>query len=126
MTTKVRGYVTGLAKHLVIMCALMWLFTCVSTEVCWSDYYSGLTPCYIVDTDMAFHLSLTCVSTEVLGQTTRHVKRLVTLWTLIWLFTCVSTEVRGQITRHVKRLVTLWTLIWLFTCVSTEGAWSDY
>ena len=45
------------------------------------------------------------------GQTTRHVKRLVTLWTLIWLFTCVSTEVLGQMNSLVKRLVTSWTLM---------------
>ena len=53
-------------------------------------------------------------------------KRLVTLWTLIWLFACVSTEVRGQTTRHVKRLVTLWALIYGFHLCEYGGARSDY
>ena len=115
MNMKVRGYFTGLAKHLVIMCALMWLFTCLSTEA--PDQTTRHVKRLVTLWTVIW--LFTCVSTEVLGQIIGLVKRLVTLWTLIWLFTCVSTEVPGQTTILVKRLVILCTLMWLFTCMST-------
>ena len=65
-------------------------------------------------------MAFSCVSSEVPGQMTQLVKRLVTLCSLIWLFTCVSTEMRGQTPQLVKRLVRLCSLVWPFTCVSSE------
>ena len=92
------GQISRLVKRLVTLCALIWLFTCVSSEVL--GQISRLVKRLV--TLCALIWLFTCVSSEVLGQISRLVKRLVTLCTLIWLFTCVSSEVLGQSTRMVK------------------------
>ena len=77
-----RGQTTQLVKRLVTLCTLIWLFTCVSTEVRGQITRVGkrlVTLCILIR-----------VSTEVRGQMVQHVKHLVTMYTLIRFVPCVS------------------------------------
>ena len=56
VSTEVPSQMEQRDKRLVTLCTLIWLFTCVSTEVRGQTPPIGETPRYIVFTDMAFHL----------------------------------------------------------------------
>ena len=87
-----RGQISQLVKRLVTLCTLVWLFTCVSSEVPGQMTRVAKRLVSLCTLIWLF----TCVSTEVRVQIPQVVKRLVTLCTLMWLFTCVSTEMIGQ------------------------------
>ena len=56
VSTEMRGQTPQLVKRLVRLCSLVWPFTCVSSELLGQMTQLVITSCYIVYTDMAFHL----------------------------------------------------------------------
>ena len=66
-------------KRLVTLCTLLWLFTCVSSEV--RGQITKLVKCLVTLCTLIW--LFTCVSSEVCGQSTGPVKHFVAFFTLI-------------------------------------------